>query len=195
MPMGRPSSSNQLPYDSGHYSFPHMFLQHTVEQDRAPHVLPHYPELARHASRQPPRGHRTDRKHHDENRSQNPLRTRSRPLSQGHQDLRRANGDTQHKTRFLPSRMELQHLAQTLEHGAIIFGRRRPGPPAAAPPPLTSGRCIWRLWPPTTDSFRSTRRIARRTSRTEPPWSAPKSHAWRAARSTPRVSTKGPSNR
>ena len=68
-----------------------------VEQDRAPHVLPHYPELARHASRQPPRGHRTDRKHHDENRSQNPLRTRSQPLSQGHQDLRRANGDTQHK--------------------------------------------------------------------------------------------------
>src|SRR5208283_5029972 len=124
MPMGRPSSSNQLPYDSGHYSFPHMFLQHTVEQDRAPHVLPHYPELARHASRQPPRGHRTDRKHHDENRSQNPLRTRSQPLSQGHQDLRRANGDTQHKARFLPSRMELQHLAQTFERGAIILGRR-----------------------------------------------------------------------
>src|SRR5208282_4829528 len=95
-----------------------------VEQDRAPHVLPHYPELARHASRQPPRGHRTDRKHDDENRPQNPLRTRSQRLSQGHQDLRRANGDTQHKAGFLPSRMELQHLAQTFERGAIILGRR-----------------------------------------------------------------------
>src|SRR5208283_5713591 len=37
---------------------------------------------------------------------------------------RRANGDTQHKARFLPSRMELQHLAQTFERGAIILGRR-----------------------------------------------------------------------
>src|SRR5271166_408456 len=140
MPMGRPSSFNQLPYDSGHYSFPHMFLQHTVEQDRAPHVLPHYPELARHASRQPPRGHRTDRKHHDENRSQNPLRTRSQPLSQGHQDLRRANGDTQHKARFLPSRMELQHLAQTFERGAIILGRRLEAEHHGEAPPKVSQR-------------------------------------------------------
>src|SRR5271165_5054243 len=145
MPMGRPSSSNQLPYDSGHYSFPHMFLQHTVEQDRAPHVLPHYPELARHASRQPPRGHRTDRKHHDENRSQNPLRTRSQPLSQGHQDLRRANGDTQHKARFLPSRMELQHLAQTFERGAIILGRRL----SIAPAPEIRHASPNKMWTPT----------------------------------------------
>ena len=40
---------------------------------------------------------------------------------------------------------------------------------------------IWRLWPPTTDSFRSMRRIVRKTSRTEPRWSAPRSPALRAA--------------
>jgi transposase len=33
-----------------HHSFPHMFLQHTMEQDRAPPVLPHHAELARSAA-------------------------------------------------------------------------------------------------------------------------------------------------
>ena len=40
------------------------------------HVLPHHAELARDATPQPPHRHRTDRQHHDENRAQNPLRTR-----------------------------------------------------------------------------------------------------------------------
>ena len=46
-----------------------------VEQDRASHVLPHHPELARQAAHQPSRRRRTDRRHHDQNRPDGPLRT------------------------------------------------------------------------------------------------------------------------
>ena len=77
--MGRPSSFNQLPYDSGHYSFPHMFLQHTMEQDRASPVLVHHRQLARQTARQPS-GHRpTDRRNNDDDRPQNALRTELDP--------------------------------------------------------------------------------------------------------------------
>src|ERR1019366_2497544 len=66
MPMGRPSSFNQLPYDSEHYSLPHMFLQHTMEQDRASPVLSHHAELAWAAADQPNGDHRIDRGDDDE---------------------------------------------------------------------------------------------------------------------------------
>ena len=46
-----------------------------VEQDRAPHVLPHHPELARPSAGEP-RGHRqSDREHGDTDRLENPCRT------------------------------------------------------------------------------------------------------------------------
>ena len=70
-----------------------------VEQDRASYVLPHYAELARHASRQPPGRHRIDRQHDNESRSEDSLRTRSQHLHHRHKSLRRRNGDPQHKTR------------------------------------------------------------------------------------------------
>ena len=95
-----------------------------MEQDRASHVLPHHPELARYAAPQPPHRHRTDRQHHDENRTENSLRTGSQRLSKGHQGLRRGNGEPQHNPRRIPSRMELQHRAAEPKHGAIVFGRR-----------------------------------------------------------------------
>src|SRR5271157_4238686 len=61
---------------SDHSGLPLSARDFEVEQDRASHVLPHHAELARDATPQPPHRHRTDRQHHDENRSQNPLRTR-----------------------------------------------------------------------------------------------------------------------
>ena len=76
---------------------------------------------------------------------------------------------------------------------AVTFRRRRnitstarcPAPPPATPRRPTSGSSISRLWPRTTGSSRSGRRIARRISRTAPRWSAPRSPASRAASSTP----------
>ena len=50
-----------LPLSAGHVE---------VEQDRAPAVLPHHPELARPAADQPPGRGRTDRRHHDQDRSE-----------------------------------------------------------------------------------------------------------------------------
>ena len=59
----------------------------------------------------------------------------------------------------------------------------------------TSGSSISRLWPPTTDSSRSGRRIARRISRTAPRWSAPRSPGSKAASSMPSTFTNRPSAR
>src|SRR5208337_5005564 len=109
---------------SDHSGLPLSARDFEVEQDRASHVLPHHAELARDATPQPPHRHRTDRQHHDENRSQNPLRTRSQHLSKGHQGLGRGNGDPQHDPRLIPSRMELQHLAEVSRNEAIVFGHR-----------------------------------------------------------------------
>ncbi len=75
--------------DSGLPDYPPGGLRR-MEQDRASHVLPHHAELARDATPQPPHRHRTDRQHHDENRSQNPLRTTiATPIQRGHQGLGR----------------------------------------------------------------------------------------------------------
>src|SRR4029077_8331538 len=69
----------------GHHSFPLMFLQHTVEQDRAPAVLSYHAELARPAADGPPCRGRVDRRDHDQDRSQSRKYPRHPQLSQGHQ--------------------------------------------------------------------------------------------------------------
>ena len=46
----------------GHYSFPHMLLRHTVEQDRAPPILVHHSKLAGQTAGQLSRHRRIDRR-------------------------------------------------------------------------------------------------------------------------------------
>jgi hypothetical protein len=58
--------SNSFHMVLGHYSFPHMLLRHTMEQDRAPPVLPYHPELSRSAAHESVGGRRVDRRDHDQ---------------------------------------------------------------------------------------------------------------------------------
>jgi len=55
-----------------------------VEQDRAPPLLLHQPELARQTTRQLSRHRRADLGHHHQNRPHRALPTRHRPISQRH---------------------------------------------------------------------------------------------------------------
>ena len=65
---------------AGGHRLPPAARHQQVEQDRAPAVLPHHPELARPAAGQP-RGHRRpDRRHHHRHRPDRPRRTRHRHL-------------------------------------------------------------------------------------------------------------------
>ena len=68
-------------------------------------------------------------------------------------------------------------------------------PHSAMRPPPRSGPAIWRPWPLTTASSSNGPKTARRTSRTAPHWSAPRSPALKAASSTRCVSTNRPSAR
>ena len=61
---------------------------------------------------------------------------------------------------------------------------------AATPRHATSASSIWRLWPFTSDNSISGRRIARRTSRTAPRWSALRSLASKAGSWMPSAFTK-----
>ncbi len=72
-----------------------------VEQDRAPAVLLHQPELARSAARQLPDHRATDRRHHDQHRPEGALRTRHQHLCQGHRSQRLGNGGAAHHVRRL----------------------------------------------------------------------------------------------
>src|SRR5208337_1324016 len=60
--------------------------------------------------------------------------------------LGRGNGDPQHDPRLIPSRMELQHLAEVSRNEAIVFGHRLTlfpdwqAPPAPSPAPQRSPR-------------------------------------------------------
>src|SRR5216684_3227824 len=85
-----------------------------VEQDRAPALLLHQPELARPAARQPSRDCRADLGYHHQNRPHRALRTRHWPIPQRHCRLRRRNGRHQHQTRRIPRRVELHHLTEYL---------------------------------------------------------------------------------
>ena len=73
-----------------------------VEQDRAPAVRLHHPELARQAVGQPPGDRATDRQHRDRHRPDRRLQARRRHLREGHQGLRRRDGRPQHPARELP---------------------------------------------------------------------------------------------
>ena len=56
-----------------------------MEQDRTPAVLPHHSDLARQTPDQPRNGGRTDRLHHDQDRSDGAMRARYARLPEGHQ--------------------------------------------------------------------------------------------------------------
>ena len=91
----------------GHHSFPLMFLQHTVEQDRAPSILSHHAKLARQATGEPHRRRRTDCGNHDQNGTEGRMRSRRAHLREGHQGQRCRDGCPRYPRRHVPSRMEL----------------------------------------------------------------------------------------
>src|SRR6266571_293799 len=83
-----------------------------VEQNRAPPLLFHQPELARQAPRQLSGHRRADLGHHHQNRSHRALRTRHRTIPQRDCRIRRRDGRHQHQTCRLPRRVELHHLTK-----------------------------------------------------------------------------------
>ena len=95
---------------------------------------------------------------------------------------RMRNGCSGHRRHFLKRRSITS---------MVRFPTRRP----AIPHPPTGAGSISRLWPPTTDSSKSGRRIARRISKPAPRWWARRSHASKAASSMPSISTNRPSAR
>src|SRR5271166_5004193 len=90
-------------------------MGHKVSSSTIPKLLEQL-KYCRHYNRKSKEGgkhpDRTDLQHHDENRSEDFLRARLQRLCQGHQGLRRGNGEPQHNPRRVPSRMELQHCAE-----------------------------------------------------------------------------------
>src|ERR1019366_6934159 len=94
-----------------------------VEQDRAPHVLPHHPELARPAFGESRSHYQPDCKHHNTSRLANPRGTGSRHLPcwhQGHwQPIRRITS----QVGKVPRRLELCALAVTLQELIMLFSR------------------------------------------------------------------------
>ncbi|MNS58726.1 hypothetical protein D3C72_916540 [compost metagenome] len=83
------------------------------------------------------------------------------------------------------------------------FSRRRnitatprwPRPPPATAPRRTSASPIWTRWPRITGNSRTGPSTARRTSRTAPCWSAPRSPVWKAVCWMPSMATSKPSTR
>jgi len=90
-----------------------MLLQHTVEQDRAPAVLSHHPELARPAADRSPRRRRINRRDNDQDRTEGRLRARHAHLPKGHQSQQCRDEGPKHHRRSVPSWMELQDHAAT----------------------------------------------------------------------------------
>jgi hypothetical protein len=90
-----------------------------VEQDRAPSLLLHQPELARQAARQLPRHRRADRRDHHQNRPRRALRARHRALSQGRDRLQCRDGRYQHHARQISRRLELHHLTRPLTKARV----------------------------------------------------------------------------
>src|SRR5208282_2318804 len=84
-----------------------------MEQDRAPAVLPHHPDLARQAPDQPRNRGRTDCLDHDPDRSDGALRTGYTELPEGHQGQRRRDENPQYQGQPIPSGVELYHIAET----------------------------------------------------------------------------------
>ena len=80
-----------------------------MEQDRAPAVLVHHPELARQAAGQLPDDRATDRRNHNPHRIERQKRDRQRHLSRRRQGERRRHGQHQYHATQIPRRMELHH--------------------------------------------------------------------------------------
>src|SRR6266700_1256734 len=100
------------PARSRHRGQPPASWHQQVEQNRAPPLLLHQPELARQATRQLSGHRRADLGHHHQNRSHRALRTRHRTIPQRDCRIRRRDGRHQHQTRPVPWRVELHHLTK-----------------------------------------------------------------------------------
>ena len=92
-----------------------------MEQDRAPALLLHQPELARPAACQLSGDCPADLRHHHQNRPHGALRTRYWPIPQRRCRLRRRDGHHQHQTRRIPRRLELHHLTQHLSAKLRVY--------------------------------------------------------------------------
>src|SRR5450759_3298557 len=103
-----------------------------MEQDRAPAVLVHHPELARQTAGQLSRHRLFDRRDNHANRVKGLMRTRSQKLSKGHRRLGPGNGQPQYQARRFPRRMEL--------HDCSIKPIARSGCSLTSPKPPIAGQ-------------------------------------------------------
>ena len=92
-----------------------------VEQDRAPHVLPHHTELAWTSPGEPRSDHQPDLQHRDQTGFDHPGGTRSQLLADRNQGDRRATGGNKHHTRRIPRRLELLHSAWEAKKVGNLF--------------------------------------------------------------------------
>ena len=92
-----------------------------VEQDRAPPVLVHQPELAGEAAGRLPRHREPDRRRHHPGGPRGQVRTGRKALPQGCPRVRRGHGRAQHPPRPVPWRLELHHKT-TARRGCFMTG-------------------------------------------------------------------------
>src|ERR1700739_4677433 len=104
-----------------HHGQPPASWAQQVEQDRAPPLLLHQPELARQTTRQLSRDRRADLGHHHQNRPYRALPTRHRPISQRHCRIRCRDGHDQHPARRVPRRVELHHLTKSSSPKSRVY--------------------------------------------------------------------------
>jgi len=96
-----------------HFRVPSPTGNEQVEQDRAPIVFVHQPELARSALGQPGDNHQPDRGDTDAGRPEGSLRTRPRALPPGREDYGRPDVQPEYRAGTIPWRLELHDSSQT----------------------------------------------------------------------------------
>ena len=94
-----------------------------LEQDRAPAILSHHPELAGSSADRSPRRRRTDRRHDDRHRTEGRMRARSADLRKRRQSRRRRDGRSQPESRRLSPRVELLHQAKAIDQFVAVIVR------------------------------------------------------------------------
>src|SRR4030067_838181 len=95
-----------------HFRVPSPTGNEQVEQDRAPIVFVHQPELARSALGQPGDNHQPDRGDTDAGRPEGSLRTRPRALPPGREDYGRPDVQPEYRAGTIPWRLELHNSSQ-----------------------------------------------------------------------------------
>src|SRR6266700_2981549 len=103
-----PPTTGQSPW-RGDHRVPLPAGDQQVEQDRAPDVLVHQPELARPAAGQLRNGGQPHQRHADPSGASGQSHPRSPPLRSRNQDLRRGDGRASSRTSRALSRLELHH--------------------------------------------------------------------------------------